>query len=182
MPHTPRRGRPAQLSRDRIVDAALAVGLDTMTMAGLAAHLGVAKASLYRWVSGRAEVLGLVSDVVVERILPPALPADQDWRAWLVELAMRMQREFLAVPGYAARMAAPHEHHSDAHLRLEQTVVAALTAGGLDDRTARLTCRLVLTALAGWLAAEAHWATTTPDVPRFDQFLDVLVRGLPPRA
>jgi AcrR family transcriptional regulator len=167
-------GRPPVLSREALVDAALAEGLDTLTMASVARRLGVVKSALYRWVSGREELLGLVSDVVVERLLPVEGPAD--WRDWLVDLAHRMRREFLAVPGYAARIAGPHEHHSDAHERLLRTVHGRLVAGGLDETAARDVGRLWLTAVVGWLAAESHWSDA-PDL--FERFVTALVRGLP---
>jgi len=175
---TPKRGRPAVLSRDAIVDAALAEGLDTLTMSALARRLGVVPSALYRWVDGREALLGLVSDVIVERVLPAA-EAGGDWREWLAELTDRMRREFLAVPGYASRIAAPHEHHSDAHNRLLTTVHARLETGGLGPDEARETAQLVLTAVVGWLAAESHW--TSRDGERlYRRFVTALLRAMPP--
>lgn len=173
------------LSREAIVDAALAEGLDTLTMTALARRLGVVKSSLYRWVAGREEVLGLVGDVVVERVLPVE-PGATDWRDWFADLASRMRREFLAVPGYAARIAAPHAHHSDAHERLLATVRTRLEEGGLAPREAEDTRRIVLTAVVGWVAAESHWTGHGDAVePRadsdelFDRFVRSLLRAMP---
>lgn len=181
----PKRGRPAVLSREAIVDAALAEGLDTLTMSALARRLGVVKSALYRWVAGREEVLGLVGDVVVERVLPIE-PGAADWRDWFADLAGRMRREFLAVPGYAARIAAPHAHHSDAHERLLVAVHTRLEAGGLSPRAADDTRRIVLTAVVGWIAAESHWTAPTDAGDSradaddlFDRFVRSLLRAMP---
>jgi AcrR family transcriptional regulator len=177
MPETPKLGRPPVLSREAIVDAALAEGLDTLTMGAVAARLGVVKSALYRWVRGREELLGLVSDVVVERVLPGD-GGPEDWREWLADLARRMRREFLAVPGYAARIAGPHEHHSDAHEVLVRTVEARLRAAGFAGAAAGDTCRLVLTAVVGWVAAEAHWSPDLQGERFFEIFVAALLRGL----
>ena len=97
-----------------IAGAALELGVTRLSMNALAEHLGVAKSSLYGWVSSREELLGLVSNVVIERCLPNDDPVDGAGRTWLAELAWCMRRELLAVPGYSAYVTGPHEHHSDA--------------------------------------------------------------------
>jgi AcrR family transcriptional regulator len=64
-----RLGRPAQISREQIVDAALSAGnLDTLTMRELVARLEVRHGALYRWVKNRDQLFDLISDVMVERI------------------------------------------------------------------------------------------------------------------
>lgn len=180
MPETPKMGRPPMLSREAIVDAALAEGLDSLTMAAVARRLGVVASALYRWVDGREQLLGLVSDVVVERVLP-ASPDRGGWRDWTADLARRMRREFLAVPGYAARIAGPHDHHSRAHERMQATFHARLLAAGLSPQEAQDTCRLILTAVVGWVAAESHWVDTPGRDRLFEQFLEALLRSMPPR-
>ncbi|QZH61224.1 MULTISPECIES: TetR/AcrR family transcriptional regulator [Mycolicibacterium] len=57
------RGRPAQISRDRILKAvSSAANLDTLTMRELAGILNVSHGALYRWVKNRDELFDLVSE------------------------------------------------------------------------------------------------------------------------
>ncbi|GCD45071.1 TetR/AcrR family transcriptional regulator [Streptomyces paromomycinus] len=192
----PRPGRPARLNRERIVDAAVAAGhLDTLTMRALAARLDVSHGALYRWVSNRDQLFDLVSDVMVERILPTGGPPggspddspdgarDADWRPWLARVAWSMHDQFLAVPGYATRLSRPHRHNSDALGRLRQEVVTAFTNAGVAPELAEQSWYIFITTVVGWLAVQE----TPSDLPfnhgapRFDLFLDTLLRGLPAR-
>ena len=103
----PGRGRPAQLSREMIVAAALESNIDTLTVRELATRLGVSHGALYRWVSSRDQLLDLVSEVIVDRVMPDHDPRPNQWQPWLRQLAWAMHDEFLAVPGYATRTARP---------------------------------------------------------------------------
>ena len=178
----PKRGRPARLSRDVIAGAALDLGVTRLSMNALAEHLGVAKSSLYGWVSSREELLGLVSNVVMERCLPTGDPVDGDWRTWLAELAWCMRRELLAVPGYAAYVAGPHEHHSAAFGRLRGRVVEVFeTCAGLDPEIAVQNWYIFSRSVINWLPLEQQARDLSEPAPRFDLLLQVLLRGLPAR-
>lgn len=54
-------GRPRILSLDAVLDAALELGVDKVSMKGLAERLGVAVGTLYRYVAGRDELLQRVA-------------------------------------------------------------------------------------------------------------------------
>jgi len=75
-------GRRARVSRDQVLDAALAIadegGVSAITMASVGARLGVEAMSLYRHIGNKEEMLdGLVDRVFAEI----QLPADTDeWR------------------------------------------------------------------------------------------------------
>src|SRR5262245_7490656 len=83
------RGRPARgprpgLSLERIVGAAVRVagaeGLAAVSMSRVAAELGTAPMSLYRYVAAKDELLGLMMDAAFSPA--PAPPHDgEDWRA-----------------------------------------------------------------------------------------------------
>jgi AcrR family transcriptional regulator len=86
-----KRGRPARVTRDEIVDAA--VGLlfaapdEPLTMAKVAAEVGLSPMALYRHVKDRDELM----DEVVGRVLMErnaAIPRDGSWqdqlRAWVL--------------------------------------------------------------------------------------------------
>ena len=176
-----RPGRPAQISRERIVDAAVSAGnLDALTMRELAARLEVSHGALYRWVKNRDELFDLISEVVVERILPPDGPPDRDWRPWLARLAWAMHDQFLAVPGFATRTSRPHRH-SHSFERLRREVVIAFTNAGVPPDLAEQSWYIFVASVVSWLAVQENPLDLGHGAPRFELFLDVLLRGLPAR-
>lgn len=75
-------GRP-RLPRQRIIDAALKLvdenGAEALTLRALAVHLSSSTATLYRHVSGRAELVWLVVDRMLADVeLPPLATDDGD--------------------------------------------------------------------------------------------------------
>lgn len=178
----PRPGRPAQLDRERIVDAALSAGnLDTLTMRELATRLGVTHGALYRWVANRDALFDLISEVVLERVLPAEGPPRRSWRPWLAQVAWAMHDQFLAVPGYATRLSRPHRHNADSFGRLRSQVVAAFTNAGVSPELAEQSWYIFITCTVSWLAVRENPLDLGPDAPRFELFLDTLLRGLPAR-
>ena len=85
------RGRPARIGRPDIVRAALHLGLDAVSMQGIAEHLGVTTPALYSHVSGRAEVVELAATELRGRLRTFASAAD-DWRGWLEDFAALVRR------------------------------------------------------------------------------------------
>ncbi|MFK0115827.1 TetR/AcrR family transcriptional regulator [Streptomyces sp. NPDC090994] len=178
---TPKPGRPARLSRELIVEAALGCDLRTVTMRDIAGRLGVSHSALYRWVGNRDELLDLVGEVVVERILPTTEPTADTWRPWLADLAWRMHDQFLAVPGYAAHVALPHRHNARAFGLLRDRVVSAFRLAGASEALAEQSWYIFGLGVVQWLGARQLGHTLGTAEPRFDLFLDVLLRGLPAR-
>jgi AcrR family transcriptional regulator len=82
-PRPSRRARREPLSRERVLEAALAIadvdGLEALTMRGLARTLGVEPMSLYHYAAGRDEIVDAIVDRVVEEIELPA--SDGGWKA-----------------------------------------------------------------------------------------------------
>jgi TetR/AcrR family tetracycline transcriptional repressor len=87
----PKRGRPPRVTREQIVDAAVSLLLaapdEPLTMARVAAEVGLTPMALYRYVKDRDELM----DDVVGRILMErnaAIPRDGPWqdqlRAWVL--------------------------------------------------------------------------------------------------
>ncbi|WP_029432487.1 TetR/AcrR family transcriptional regulator [Blastococcus sp. URHD0036] len=85
----PRRGRNPALSVDGITRAAITVadaeGLGAVSMARVAAELGSAAMSLYRYVDSKDELLLLMSDAALDE--PPAALPGADWRERLTAWA-----------------------------------------------------------------------------------------------
>lgn len=161
--------------------AALQCNLETLTMRELAARLGVTHGALYRWVRSSEELFDLVSEVMVDRILPAGEPDGAAWRAWLARLAWAMHDVFLSVPGYATRVARPHRHNPESFGRLRAAVTGAFSAAAVSPEMAEQSWYIFGTSVVSWLAAaEAPLGLGTSE-PRFELFLDSLLRGLPAR-
>ena len=186
-----RPGRPAQISREQIVDAAISAGnLDTLTMRELAARLEVTHGALYRWVKNRDQLFELVSEVMVERVLPPGGPDGTGregtgpdgtaWRPWLARVAWAMHDQFLAVPGFATRISRPHQH-SSSFGRLKAAVTTAFTSAGVSPGLAEQSWYIFITSVVSWLATQEEPLDLGRAAPRFELFLGALLRGLPAR-
>jgi AcrR family transcriptional regulator len=82
----PNRGPKRGLSLPRIVEAAVELatkeGLPAVSMSRVAAELGVATMSLYRYVASKDELLLLMSDAIYVTPPTPREP-DEDWRSSL---------------------------------------------------------------------------------------------------
>jgi AcrR family transcriptional regulator len=108
------RGRPPKISQDRIVEAALELGLDSFSMQSIAEHLGVTAPALYSHVAGREEVLDLVNVALRDRVAAAADP-EGTWREWLTAFGRGVRlhlassvstlMEDLRVPGPPDRVA-----------------------------------------------------------------------------
>lgn len=86
MPTTPhaRSGRPGpkpRLTRQEIVEAAVAVGVDRLSVGAVAEHLGVAPGTLYRYVDGLTEIASAAVALVLART--PLPDPGRGWRAFL---------------------------------------------------------------------------------------------------
>jgi AcrR family transcriptional regulator len=82
----PRKGPRPELSLDRIVEAAIQVatssGLAAVSMSRVAAELGAATMSLYRYVAAKDELLALMADAAIG-MPPPPVAEGEGWRAGL---------------------------------------------------------------------------------------------------
>src|SRR5437899_2704205 len=101
-----RRGPKPGLTLEDIIRAAVDVadaeGLDAVSMARVAAHLGNSTMALYRHVKSKRELLLLMADSALE--YPPEFPNDGDWRAGMtlwahgVLASVRAHPWFLRIP------------------------------------------------------------------------------------
>jgi AcrR family transcriptional regulator len=176
------RGRPAQLSREAIVEAALALiddqGLDALTMRRLGAELGVEAMALYTHVRNKDDLLTAVGERIVGEFTPAPVEPD-DWRgrirasvmAW-ADLQIRHPQAFPLV--YRFR---PDTREGVA---IVEAMLEAFGIAGLDSAGAALAyCTLIgcldgmllagyLTTYAGGLA----WSRAAPlvDADRFPRY------------
>jgi AcrR family transcriptional regulator len=133
-----RRDRPAKpaLSREAIVDAGLAIlreeGVGALSMRRVAAALDTGPASLYVYVSNRDELHALLFDAALGTIaVEPTDPAR--WREQLHALSDRMVRAMVEdFPGIAI-MGMASIPTGDSALRLTESMMSLLRAGGASD-------------------------------------------------
>jgi AcrR family transcriptional regulator len=155
-PARSRRERPAKaaLSRQAIVEAALAItreeGIDAVSMRRIAQALDTGPASLYVYVANRDELHELVFDAAIGTIeTEPVDPAR--WREQLKALGHRMVRMMVEdYPGIAI-LAMTHIPVGDNALRLTESMLATLKAGGASDQAAAYAADLLsmyITAIA----------------------------------
>jgi AcrR family transcriptional regulator len=143
-----RRDRPAKaaLSRDAIIDAALAIvsaeGLDALSMRRLAQALDTGPASLYVYVASRDELWELLFDAALATVTTE--PTDPErWREQLHELASRIvQMMAVDYPGMA-RLAMAHIPVGDNSLRVVESMLSLLKAGGVNDQAAAYAVDLI---------------------------------------
>ncbi len=126
-----RIGRPARVSRRLIAEAALEVGLSTLTLTTLAQRLGVDHSTLYRHVASRDDIVLLACDTAIARMdwpdVPDApaaelrAPGDASWRAYLEQAVEGIWDMYDRHPGLASAI-----HHL--HAAPDQVVLRFTSA------------------------------------------------------
>jgi AcrR family transcriptional regulator len=97
-PAGPRRvGRPAQISRQDIAEAAQQVGLSNLTLKAVADRLGVSVAGLYHHIRGKDDLLQLAVEHTTATSEVP-LDHGQHWATWLAEWAAYNFDAFVSEP------------------------------------------------------------------------------------
>jgi AcrR family transcriptional regulator len=145
-----RRDRPAKpaLSQEAIVGAGLQIvreeGIDALTMRRIAQALDTGPASIYVYVANRDELWELLFDAAIASVATePTDPAR--WREQLQGLAARivhvMSEEY---PGIA-RLAMAHIPSGENALRISESMLSLLKAGGVSDQSAAYAADLLST-------------------------------------
>ena len=180
----------AGLNTDRVVaeaaELADEVGLDQLTLAALAARLGVRQPSLYKHVAsidalhrlismrGKAELADVLGRAAMGRARDDALVAmAHAWRAWALDHPGRYQA--------AERGAAPgDEEHEEVSRRTITVLVAVMAGYGLDGNDAIDAVRAFRSGLHGFVSLEANGGFGMPfSVDRsFDRLVQALVRAI----
>jgi AcrR family transcriptional regulator len=161
--------RPGGLDRQRIVQAAIdfidAHGLAALTMRRLGSSLGVEAMALYRYVPGREDLLDGVVDAVVETLFDAEdgddifLDDHAGWQDYLMRLGHGVRRIALAHPSVfpliASRPpAAPWVRPPLRSLRIVESFLGTLSAGGFSDQAAVAAYRAYTSFLLGHLLLE----------------------------
>lgn len=96
----PRPGRPRTITRERIADAGMAMGLPKLTFVGVAALLGVSHMALYKHVANLATLKLLVAEAIFTRWQLPDT-GDDDLEQFLLRFSASLRELVKAFPGLA---------------------------------------------------------------------------------
>ncbi len=132
-----RRQRPP-LSRDAIVDAALAIldadGVDALTIRRLGQELGTGAASLYWHIAGKDELGELVYDRIMGELELPD-PDPSHWEDQLKDLARQTYRLMLS-HNDAVRLSIGRPPAGPNTLRIVEWMLALMRGAGIPDQPA----------------------------------------------
>lgn len=128
-------GRPALISRDKIAQAALEIGLQNVTIKRVARHLGVDHSSLYGHVKSREDLLLVAVEKAIDRL---EWPMDTgDWQSYLDGLARAIWDSFQKTPGMASLFQSPDFTPESGVLGYCNAVIG-LAAFGFDEDDAMI--------------------------------------------
>lgn len=134
-------GRPRALSRERVVDAVLAIGFADLRVSRVAAWLGVNPATVYRFARGRSELVDLtISHLVCGTDWPRF---EGRWRSYLSAVTWQLWRMLADHPGLTTAAKSLPMTNSDV-LRLCNEVIDNLILAGFDITTAAIATDLAL--------------------------------------
>ncbi|MGO9335056.1 MAG: TetR/AcrR family transcriptional regulator [Acidimicrobiales bacterium] len=150
-----RRGRPRSLSEHEIVEAALRltseVGLDKLSMRGLARELGSPPMTVYDYVRNREGLLELLVDQLLRDVRIPG-PEDGTWDQRLRLLLGDARRVFADHPGVSSRLG---DRGAPEGRRLAAGVMGILRDAGFDAQRAVLCFATLYTYVTGQMAIDA---------------------------
>jgi AcrR family transcriptional regulator len=153
------RGR-AQLTREAIVDAALALaddgGLGAVTMRRLGSRLGVDPMTIYRHFRSKDDVLEAIVDRALGGVAEPA-PTGEDWLTRLREVVRRFRAALLAHPAVAP-LAASRVWFGENSLAGIESMLAVLRGAGLGDAEAVRAYQALVCYTIGFVTIEAPMA------------------------
>ena len=134
---TRRPGRPARLSREGILRAAVAIadegGLESLTMGRIGAQVGAEAMSLYRHVRNKDDLLDGVVDLVYAEIELPV--ADAGWKPSMRHRAISA-RDVLRGHPWAIGLMESRSQPGPANMAHHDAVLAVLLGAGFSSATA----------------------------------------------
>jgi AcrR family transcriptional regulator len=140
-----KRSAKAPLSREAIVDAALALldreGSGALTMRGVAIELNTGPASLYAHINDKEELENLLFDRIAGEV-PLPVPDPSRWREQVKQLLTDQADVFSRHPGAAAFAMARIPYGPNALDRME-SMLSLLRAGGIADHVAAFAADLL---------------------------------------
>jgi AcrR family transcriptional regulator len=133
----PTRRKPP-ITVARITDAALEIvatqGYDALTMRSVAGVLDTGPASLYAHVVNKADIDELIIGRLCSQLVLPE-PDPPTWREQILDVCAQIRDQYLKYPGISRAALAMAPTNLDV-LRVNETMLAILLAGGIEPQTA----------------------------------------------
>jgi AcrR family transcriptional regulator len=159
-----RPGRPARLSREAVLRAALEVadegGLEALTMQRVGEAVGAEAMSLYRHVRNKEDLLDGVVDLVFAEIELP--PAGANWRTAMRERAVSA-RDVLRRHQWAIGLMESRRQPGPANMRHHDAVLGVLLAAGFTSADATHAYNLLDSFIYGFALQERGMPFGTPE-------------------
>ena len=180
---TPRRRSRGVVTRDQIVDAALAIvetdGVDRLSMRKLAAQLGIVPTTIYWHVGGREQLLDAIAERFSERLVASAVrgrtPASR------VMCIARQFRDSASEHPNLTVVANDRGLNATVFLPLQIALARELTAAGLRGRRASRAMRSIIYVVGGFIVLADKVPPTAPTRHRNEEvWADVHVAGIDP--
>lgn len=99
-------GRPALVTRERIIDAGIEITLPKITVKGMAKQLGVSEMSVFRNVGNLENLYLMVAEGICERV-QISMPTADNPRVALIDLARDLNEMSIRYPGIAQYLTNP---------------------------------------------------------------------------
>jgi TetR/AcrR family transcriptional regulator, tetracycline repressor protein len=178
--------RTVRLDRDKVAEASLClldkVGLDGLTLRGVAAELGVQAPALYWHFANKQDLLDHVADAMTRPWLEavPASSAGRPWDEWLADVG-RSYRMLLLAHRDGARLVAGTRPLPDSLPLLDRCIAAFEASSGCSSGQA-LQCLITVTAyVRGFVLDEdAERVRTQADLTSQPHTMGTQAIGPPP--
>lgn len=161
-----RPGRPARISRESVVAAAVALaeseGAAQVTIARVAAAVGATPMALYRYIPNRAALLDEVGDALIDQ-MDFELPAGTSWQERIEAWMDSARAHFVARPN-AMSLLGSSKRSSPAWMRALTPIVGTLRDAGFSKESAALGVVWVTRLTIGVLIQEVHGSLTRDHV------------------
>jgi TetR/AcrR family transcriptional regulator, tetracycline repressor protein len=161
-----------------LLQLAQRVGVEKVTMRGLAVEAGTSASSVYYHVAGKGELLDLLIETVVNSI---DVPVRGDWEARLIALYVNAWRVLVSVRGVAALL--QQRPHTDAAASMDRSTRSILGEAGLPKREFEAAYALLYVHLLGSVELEHNRAEqvrpgTTRAEGVFRDGLRIILKGI----
>lgn len=134
-PKTASYGRPRLLNHEEILDGAVELGLENVTMKKLSSHLGVGTATLYQYFDSRKTLMRAAAVHALSGM--PLLPEDkgQHWSVYARDYARALIVMLADNPTYINSMS-PTEYGFEVHFKLVEPFLTIMQKRGISPKAA----------------------------------------------
>lgn len=166
---------PGALSREAVLEAGLRLGLPCLSVSAVAGELGVSRAAIHRYVSGRHGLEELVGEHLVSSLPIPEDRGQPD-ATLLLELALSLRSFCLALPGMATYLATRFPR-SEASAQVLEDICALLVSRGYRPASALLVENTVANIAVALIRSETEAVEfMSSDLSGFDAYVEQIER------